>query len=106
MLQHRVELQLVPRPRLVRRHRPCHRVKGEVVVLVRRAARRRRNIQRQHKLALLPGVVQHRRRRPCAALAAAPSPPRVASRMIAGRSGSVTMPFATMMSSIAFSRAW
>ncbi len=61
MLQHRIELQLMPRPRLMRRQRPRHRVEREVVILVRRRPIRPWDIQRQHKLAPLPGIVQKRR---------------------------------------------
>jgi hypothetical protein len=40
VLHHRVELQLVTGPRLVRRERPRHRIEGEVVVLVLGTSRR------------------------------------------------------------------
>ena len=62
LLDHGIELQLVPGTRLVRGQRPGDGVEGEVVVLVALAAAGRRYVQRQHELAALAGVVQERRR--------------------------------------------
>ncbi len=63
VLEHRVELQLMSRPRLVRDQGPGRGIEGEVVILLGRLlSRRRRNIQRQDKLALLPAIVQEGRR--------------------------------------------
>ncbi len=63
MLNHGIELQLVTRPRLMRRQRPRNGIKGEIVVLVLRAAGRRWDVERQHELAALAGVVEEGRRR-------------------------------------------
>ena len=63
VLYHGIELQFVAGPRLMCSQRPRHRIEGEVVVLIFRTTRCRRNIQRQHELAALSGVVQERRRR-------------------------------------------
>ncbi len=63
LLDHGIELQLVTGARLVRGERPGDRVESEVIVAVRRAAIRGRDIERQHELAALAGVVHQRRRR-------------------------------------------
>ena len=61
MPEHRVELQLIAGPCLMRGHRPRHCVEGEVAGPVRSIACGRRRIQRQYKLCLLGGVAQRLR---------------------------------------------
>src|SRR5271165_4230232 len=63
MLQHGIELQLMTRPRLVRRQSPGRGVVSEIIVLFSRGlAWPRRNVQRQNELALFTSVVHEGRR--------------------------------------------
>ena len=63
MFEHGIKLQLVAGTGLVRGERPGRRIESEVVVFLGAGlAGPCRNIQRQNKLALLPGIVQKWRR--------------------------------------------